>query len=203
LKSQGSKLKVAYCLGDDVGPLIETLTKQGETFEHLEDPKRALAQWHLKPLTASAYVGARGVVAALRDGADVIIVGLQRSQSSSSSLGQTGRVTDATPTMASAAWWHGWKWDKYTALAGSLLAGHCIECGSYVTGGNFSGFKTILDTYYNFGLPIAEIEADGTYTVTLNKGPGLNGMVSTATVSSQLLYEIQGDVRSVRSFLPR
>jgi hypothetical protein len=74
LQKRGLKLKVAYALGDNVTPSLPALTKQGETFEHLEDPKRHLSSWHLEVLTATAYVGARGIVAALRDGADIVIV---------------------------------------------------------------------------------------------------------------------------------
>lgn len=41
---------------------------------------------------------------------------------------KTGRVTDASPVIAAALWWHGWDWSNYDALAGALLAGHCIVC---------------------------------------------------------------------------
>jgi len=89
---------------------LSSLTEQGETFGHLEDGK-PLSEWNLTPLTANAYVGARGIRAALEAGADIVI---------------TGRVTDASPVIGAAAWWHKWEWDAYDALAGALLAGHCI-----------------------------------------------------------------------------
>lgn len=31
-----------------------------------------------------------------------------------------------------AAWWHGWDETDFDKIAGSLLAGHLIECGCYV-----------------------------------------------------------------------
>ena len=38
------------------------------------------------------------------------------------------------------------------------------------------------------GYPIAEIEANGNFTIT--KHPGTGGLVSVGTVKAQLLYEI-------------
>lgn len=90
--------------------MLPELERAGETLGHLEDG-RPLSSWGLKPLTANAYVGARAIRAALEAGAEIII---------------TGRVTDASPVIGAAAWWHNWGWDEYDALAGALLAGHCI-----------------------------------------------------------------------------
>lgn len=41
-------------------------------------------------------------------------------------------------------WWHEWKNDQFDELAGALVAGHLIECGSYVTGGFYSEFKDLI-----------------------------------------------------------
>lgn len=168
-------MKVAYVEGDNLLPRMDELKAKGETFYHLEDDTRLLSSWHLEPASANAYVGAKGIYEALCAGADIVIA---------------GRCTDASPVIGAAAWYHGWRWDNYDALAGALLAGHCVECGSYVTGGNSSGFKSI-DKYYDFSMGIAEIEHDGTFVVT--KQPGLNGVVNSVTVRSQILYEIQGN----------
>lgn len=70
------------------------------------------------------------------------------------------------------------------------MAGHLIECSSYVCGGYYSGFKDLFDGCENIGFPIAEIYADG--TCTIEKEPGTGGEISIGTVASQLLYEIQG-----------
>lgn len=146
---------------------------------HLEDA-RPLSSWGLTPLTANAYVGGRGVRAALEAGADIVI---------------SGRCTDASPVIGAAAWWHNWSWDQYDVLAGALLAGHCIECGAYVTGANSSGFKAIKDSYFNFAMGIAEIEADGTFVITKQPNEnGFNGIVDIPQVTSQILYEIQNNV---------
>lgn len=172
-------MKVAYVEGDDLLPRLSELEAQGEDFHHLEDSSRALSSWGLKPASANAYVGARGIYEALKAGADVVI---------------SGRCTDASPLIAAAAWHHQWTWEQYDELAGALLAGHCIECGGYVTGGNSSGFLNI-GPYYDLTMGIAEIERDGTFTIT--KQTGYNGAVNADTVRSQILYEIQGNVSTV------
>jgi hypothetical protein len=88
-------------------------------------------------------------------------------------------------------WYHGWDRTKdFDQLAGSLIAGHLIECSSYVCGGYYSGFKELFDGCENLGFPIAEIHYDG--TCIIEKEPGTGGEVSVGTVASQLLYEIQG-----------
>ena len=88
-------------------------------------------------------------------------------------------------------WWHGWNRDKdFDQIAGSLIAGHLIECSSYVCGGYYSGFKDLFDGCENVGFPIAEVFADGTCAIV--KEPNTGGEISVGTVASQLLYEIQG-----------
>ncbi|EKD01109.1 hypothetical protein A1Q2_04607 [Trichosporon asahii var. asahii CBS 8904] len=169
-------MKIAYVEGDDLMSRLDSLAEAGEDFHHLEDTERKLRDWGLKPASANAYVGARGIYEALKAGADVVI---------------SGRCTDASPLIAAAAWHHGWRWDEYGPLAGALLAGHCLECGGYVTGGNSSGFLNI-GPYHDLTMGIAEIARDGTFLVT--KQPGTNGVVNANTVRSQILYEIQGNI---------
>lgn len=125
-------------------------------------------------LTANAYLGAFGIAAALDAGADVVV---------------TGRVTDASVVMGPAIHAHGWGRDDLDALAGALVAGHVIECGTQATGGNFSGFRTI-DTSRPLGFPLAEVAADGSCVVSKHEGTG--GAVTVDTVTAQLVYEVQG-----------
>ena len=80
-----------------------------------------------------------------------------------------------------------WSRDDYDKLAGSLAAGHIIECGAQATGGNYSFFKEV-PSFQNVGFPIAEIEESGNFKIYKHKGTG--GLVSTGTVTAQLLYEI-------------
>jgi hypothetical protein len=127
-----------------------------------------------KPLTANAYLGAWGIVNCLHSGADVVV---------------TGRVTDASVTVAPAAAHFGWSRTDYHQLAGAVVAGHVIECGIQATGGNYSFFTEVPDLTYA-GFPLAEIHADGSSVIT--KHPGTGGLVSVDTVTAQLLYEITG-----------
>jgi hypothetical protein len=88
-------------------------------------------------------------------------------------------------------WWHGWDRNTdFDEIAGSLVAGHLIECSSYVCGGYYSGFKRLFDGCEDLGFPIAEVFSDGTCAII--KEPGTGGTINVGTVTSQLLYEIQG-----------
>jgi hypothetical protein len=131
-------------------------------------------------LTANAYLGGFGIAAALREGADVVV---------------TGRVTDASLVVGPAVAHHGWTPTSYDELAGAVVAGHVLECGAQATGGNFSGFRTLVPRAATdgrpvpLGFPLAEIAADGSSVVTLH--PGTGGAVTVDTVTAQLVYEIQ------------
>lgn len=128
-------------------------------------------------VSAHAYLGARGIVDGLRRGADIIIC---------------GRVADASPVIAAAWFWHDWSESNYDELAGSLIAGHLIECSAYVTGGNFAGFDQYdLHNLVAPGFPIAEIATDGTCVIA--KHPETDGFINVDTVRCQFLYELQGD----------
>ena len=125
-------------------------------------------------LTANAYLGAFGIASALEGGADVVV---------------TGRVTDASVVVGPAIHAFGWGRDDLDQLAGAVVAGHVIECGTQATGGNFSGFASI-DTSRPLGFPLAEIDADGSSVITKHDGTG--GAVTVDTVTAQLLYEVSG-----------
>ncbi|MDP2292902.1 MAG: acyclic terpene utilization AtuA family protein, partial [Actinomycetota bacterium] len=159
-------VKVAHVEGDDLMPRIAELRPQ---LNHLDTGAPLTGD----PVSANAYLGGWGIAAALRAGADVVVC---------------GRVTDAALVVGPAAWWHGWSPDDWDALAGAVVAGHVIECGTQATGGNYSWFEEIPDPTLPLGFPIAEVEADGSSIIT--KHPGTGGVVSVGTVTAQLLYEI-------------
>jgi len=125
------------------------------------------------PLTANAYLGGWGIAACLRAGADVVV---------------TGRVTDASLVVGPAAAHFGWKVDDWDRLAGAMVAGHVLECGTQATGGNYS-FFTELDARRP-GFPLAELHEDGSSVITKHAGTG--GAVTVDTVLAQLVYEITG-----------
>lgn len=162
------RARVAWVGGDDVTDRVRALPPEQaahlETGEPLPD----------SPVVANAYLGCRGIVAALADGANVVV---------------TGRVTDAAVVVGPAAWHHGWTPDDLDALAGAVAAGHVIECGAQATGGNFS-FVGELEGTERVGFPVAEIEADGSAVIT--KAAGTGGAVTVGTVTAQLLYEVDG-----------
>ncbi|WP_199905148.1 acyclic terpene utilization AtuA family protein [Nocardioides sediminis] len=141
---------------------------------HVEgDDLRPLGLWE-GALTANAYLGGLGIAAALRGGADVVV---------------TGRVTDASLVVGPAVAHHGWTPDQHDELAGAVVAGHVLECGTQATGGNFSGFLTLPGRDRPLGFPLAEIAADGSSVITKHDGTG--GAVTVDTVTAQLVYEIQ------------
>ncbi len=125
-------------------------------------------------LTANAYLGGFGIARALDAGADVVV---------------TGRVTDASLVLGAAVSHFGWGPEEHDRLAGAVVAGHVLECGTQATGGNFSGFTRLPHRDRPLGFPWAELAADGSCVVT--KADGTGGAVTLDTVTAQLLYEIQ------------
>ncbi len=125
-------------------------------------------------LTANAYLGGFGIAAALSDGAEVVV---------------TGRVTDASLVVGPAVAHFGWEPTAYDALAGAVVAGHVLECGTQATGGNFSGFGSMPRSAQPLGFPLAELSDDGSSVIT--KHPDTGGLVSVDTVTAQLMYEVQ------------
>lgn len=186
LEQQGIHLTVVHIEGDNLLPDLDKLKQSGNEFYNI-DTGKPLSSFGLEPIAANAYLGGWGITSALNAGADIVIC---------------GRITDASAVTALSAWWHHWKEDNFNALAGALIAGHLIECSTYVTGGNFCGFKQ-LKSLVNIGHPIAEIAFDGTTIIT--KVDNTDGLVSRETVISQLVYEIQGPFYAnpdVVAFLP-
>ncbi|MFB8352374.1 acyclic terpene utilization AtuA family protein [Streptomyces niveus] len=141
---------------------------------HVEgDDLLAARDWGEGVLTANAYLGGAGIAECLRGGADVVV---------------TGRVTDAALVTGPAAAHFGWDADDLDALAGAVVAGHVLECGTQATGGNYSFFGE--HDVRRPGFPLAELHADGSAVIT--KHPGTGGVVDIGTVTAQLLYETGG-----------
>ncbi|KAL6707620.1 hypothetical protein ACN47E_003970 [Coniothyrium glycines] len=176
IQKQGLDLSVAWISGDEVLPQLLEAQRRGESlFENLCTGQR-LDEWDFEPIYAQAYLGGLGVAAAFENGADIIIC---------------GRVSDASPLIGAAYWWHKWQRSDLDRLANAFVAGHLSECSSYSTGGNYTGFKNLeCLEWTNIGYPIVEIASSGDVVVTKNKGSG--GEVSVNTLTSQFLYEIQG-----------
>lgn len=198
VKERGHNLSVAYVSGDDLLPEVLQLMPNTRSayLPHLDSSNSNVqpleeALSFLNPdlaskspteiVSANVYLGARGIVDAFQQGADIVI---------------TGRVSDASPVIAAAWYWWSWNATDYDQLAGALIAGHLIECSAYVTGGNFAGFTDKKyggwERFVDPGFPIAEVSADGSCVVTKHEGTG--GVVNDDTVRCQLLYELQGNM---------
>ncbi len=169
---------IAAVDGDDLLDRLPELQHEGVEFRHLDTGEpladRLAATPAAKAVAANAYLGARPIVEALASGARIVV---------------TGRVADASLTVAPAVHEYGWEWDDWRRLAGASVAGHVIECGAQATGGYYSGWRDV--DFRDLGFPIAEIAENGGCVIT--KAPG-GGVVNRRTVVSQLVYEI-GDPR--------
>ncbi|MBR7198641.1 acyclic terpene utilization AtuA family protein [Pseudomonas sp. 14A] len=160
----GVQLKIAVLLGDDLQGQLKNPADIREMFSGAPLPRRCVS--------TNAYLGAPGIVEALRLGADIVI---------------TGRVVDSAVVSAALVHEFGWSWHDYDKLAQAALAGHIIECGAQCTGGNFTDWREVPD-YEHIGFPIVEVRADGQFLVSKPEGSG--GLVTPLTVGEQMLYEI-------------
>lgn len=162
--------RIATVDGDDLLPRLDDLIAAGHPLNNI-DTGAALATVRPHVVSANAYLGAPPIVSALRQGAAIVI---------------TGRVADASLTVAPAVHEFDWPWDDWDRLAAATVAGHLIECGAQVTGGLWCNWpETDLA---NVGYPIAEL--DGAGNLSISKPAGSGGAVNLETVAEQLLYEV-------------
>ena len=144
-------LKVAAVTGDDVLAYMregEIALDNGETIRTMGD----------RVISANAYIGASGIVEALKRGADVVI---------------TGRAADPALFMGPLIAEFGWAMDDWTRLGRGALVGHLLECAGQVTGGYFAdpGVKDVQNLA-RLGFPIGEVEESGDLVLTKVAGSG-------------------------------
>ena len=165
----GLSLKVVVVTGDDLMPRLDTLldVQPREMFSGDRLPPRESIA------SANVYLGAFPIAEALDQGADIVI---------------TGRCVDSAVTLGACIHHYGWEPSDLDLLAAGSLAGHLIECGPQVTGGNYTDWHEVAETLHEVGYPIAEIDGDGSFVIT--KPAGTGGCVTIGSVGEQLLYEI-------------
>jgi hypothetical protein len=171
-----SGLRVAAVQGDNV---LDVLSPDEFV---IEDTNCTLGEFQKDVISANAYLGAGGIVDALRAGADVVL---------------TGRAADPAMFLAPQIFEFGWQMDDWTRLGRGTLVGHLLECGGQITGGYFAdpGLKDVPDLV-NLGFPIAEVDEDGNAIIT--KLPSTGGFVNAATCKEQLLYEVHDPKRYIQ-----
>jgi hypothetical protein len=169
-------LKIVTVTGDDLLPRLDALLAAGQPLANL-DTGAALTSVRSRVVSANAYLGARPIAEALDKGASIVIA---------------GRVADASLTVGPAVHALKWTWSDWDRLSAASVAGHIIECGAQATGGLWCNWQAARDLA-NLGYPLAQIESDGSFTITKPAGSG--GAVNLETVAEQLLYEV-GDPAS-------
>ncbi len=180
LAAKGWQARVAVVSGDDVLPRLQDEATSADDFAHLFTGE-PVAQVRSRLVFGNAYLGARPIVQALDEGADIVI---------------TGRVADAALFLGPLV--HGLGWTLQGAassedldrLAQGLTVGHLLECSGQGSGGNFGsqGAWLAIPDLAHIGYPIAEVWEDGSALIT--KAPGTGGRVNFDTVRQQLLYEV-------------
>lgn len=172
----GGKARVALVTGDDFLDRLPELIGRGVDLSHL-DTGASVESILPRIQSANAYVGAPGLLEALRGAPHVVV---------------TGRTADPALTYAPMIHEFGWSLEEYDRMAAGAVAGHINECGAQASGGNcLVDWETIPDLA-TVGYPIIEATPEGEIVVTKHDGTG--GRISIPVVKEQLVYEI-GDPR--------
>jgi hypothetical protein len=159
-------IKVAAVSGDDVLAALDPAEPTLET--------GAPVSSRAPLVSANAYLGAEALLPALASGADIVI---------------TGRVADPSLFVAPLMHHYGWSASDVDRLARGTAVGHLLECAGQLCGGYFAdpGRKDVPDMAH-LGFPYADVDAEG--NATLGKVDGSGGIITLATATEQLLYEV-------------
>jgi hypothetical protein len=163
-------VRIATITGDDVtdwaireNPVIPTLGKR-------------IKDLHGTILSANAYIGADGIVAALQEGADIVV---------------GGRLADPSIWLGPLMYEFGWAPDDWHKKGFGQLCGHLLECGANLTGGNFADppYRVVEDGV-DLAMPFAEIDPEKEELV-VQKLPGTGGRLDALTTKAQMCWEIK------------
>jgi hypothetical protein len=166
------KLRIGIVTGDNILDRLDDLLARGIELRNM-DTGEPLETVRNQIQSANAYLGAAPIVAALNQGAHIVI---------------TGRATDTGLTLAPLIHEFGWRSDDWDRLASGTVAGHIIECGAQCSGGNCQYEWQSIPDLANVGFPIAEASSDGTFVITKHEGTG--GRVNVPSIKEQLVYEM-------------
>lgn len=164
-RAQGLQVRIAVVMGDDL------MDQWASLHEGLQGSEVGLPEGQ-KPLSANAYVGARGIACALDEGAQIVI---------------TGRCVDSAVVVGALVHEWGWSWEDWDRLSAGTLAGHLIECGAQATGGLFTDW-TLVPDWAHMGYPVIDVHEDG--SLELFKPEGTGGLIHPGAVAEQILYEV-------------
>ncbi|GAA4343558.1 acyclic terpene utilization AtuA family protein [Microbacterium rhizosphaerae] len=160
-------LSIAAVFGDDV---IDVLPGSAQIL----GTDMTVADLGDRIVSANAYIGAAAAVAALDEGADIVV---------------TGRMGDAALFAAPILHHFNADPDSPDAAAAPTLIGHLLECAGQLTGGYFAdGIRKTVPDLAHLGFPFAGVESDG--SAEFRKPENTGGVLSRETVLEQLLYEI-------------
>ena len=131
-------LKFAAVTGDSIDDSIEQYYD-----EEILEFKGKVADWKDQIVSANVYMGAEGIIEALRNGADVII---------------TGRVADPTLTLAPLRYEYGWTSNDADKMGQCVLAGHGYNVTTFNVPVTYCGTNDEIKGQYQ--LAIWENHAD-------------------------------------------
>jgi hypothetical protein len=162
-------LKVGSVSSNDLGKEVLHL---GDVIFDTGEPLSRLPSQDI--IAAEPYMGADGVIEALRRGADVVL---------------TSRMSDNSLAIGPLAYAFGWSAIPKIAIAGAV--GHMLECGILGMSGGFMADPprlTVPGYLEGIGLPYAEVHEDG--EVIFTKAPNTGGFVSRLGLRKKLMHEI-------------
>ena len=166
------KFKIGIVTGDDILDNLDEFLDNGVEITNM-DTGESLASIRDKVQSANVYLGAKPLVDALNQGANIVI---------------GGRLTDTGLTLAPLMHEFGWTFEDWDRIAAGTIAGHIIECGGQCSGGNCQYDWQHIPDLANIGFPIVEAAPNGEFVITKHAGTG--GRISIQSVKEQLLYEM-------------
>jgi hypothetical protein len=173
-------LRAAGVTGRRVGAIYGDDVLQQVFAENCELPEMKCRVNDVKDkiVSAHAYIGAEPIVELLEGGAHFIL---------------GGRLADPSLFVAPICFEMGWSLSDWNKVGVATVAGHLLECGTYVTGACFADPPyRIASDLHRLALPMGVISED---EIIISKLPGTGGVVSAQTVKCQLGYEILDPAR--------